>query len=532
MRRSSALFLVSGLFVAQIFIPTRGSAQSVEPQSGGRVVVAAEQEAADGFHHWLICCTLQWSMWMVDNLLPDAYRRTPDFTFAPEVLAEEAEVTLDPFAVTYRIRDEAIWNDGVPVGARDFVFTWRAFVDPDNQMWSREGYELISDATVIDDKTVRFEFRRVYPEYKLLFQDVFPRHVLKDKNLNRAWARQIPISGGPFEFKEYVRGSHLTLVRNDDYWGSHPAYLDEVEFRFIPEVDMQLEALRKGEVDLIYPSLEPELADVHSFPEVEVQNSPGLLWEHVDMSFRDDRLKRPFVRRAIATAIDRETIVEQVIRPIDPDSVVAQNLIFGVEEPGYEEHFGMYTGDAAAARQILEDHGCEDGPDGIYVCAGERLTFTYHTTAGNPIRKDVAEMIRAQLDAAGIELEVRRRDPSILFGNRILVQVRYDLIQYAWVHDELSFDRQIWSCKGGSNFTRYCNPDVDALLLEAVRELDDDRRFTLANAADEVMARDLVALPLYQRPTFLAYSADIQGVVDNPTPEGFTWNIQEWWREV
>ncbi len=262
---------------------------------------------------------------------------------------------------------------------------------------------------------------------------------------------------------------------------------------------------------------------------VEVQSSPGLLWEHLDMSLRDDRLKRPFIRRAIATAIDREAILDEIIRPIDPEAQVAQNLLFAVAEPGHEPHFDRYTGDVAAARAILEDHGCDTNAAGIYVCDGQRLTFGYYTTRGNPIRKQLANNIRDQLAPAGIEVEVRLRDAAVLFGYRLLVNAGYELIQYAWFHDELSFDRDIWSCNGASNFTRYCNRDVSALLEEAVREFDLERRLRLANMADEIMARDMVSLPLYQRPTFLAYDASVEGLIDNPTEEGFTWNIGDWW---
>lgn len=531
MRRVFGLFVVFGLLLIHAAVPTPSSAQSPEPLTGGRVVVAAEQEPAGGLQHWLICCQMQWTEWLVDSLLPDAYRQTPDFTWVPEVLAEEAEIGLDPFTITYRIREEATWNDGVPVSARDLVFTWRSHTDNENSVASREGYRLIRDARVTDDKTVAFTFRRPYPDYRLLFQDVLPHHVLKDKNLNRAWRRQIPISAGPFEFKEYELGSHLTLARNDDYWGEHLAYLDEIEYRFIPDPRDAMSALSAGEVDVIYPYfvIHPDQAEVRGWEDIAVQSSPGLLWEHIDMSFRDPRLRRPFIRRAIATAIGREEIVEQIIRPIDPDAQVTQNLLFAQGEPGYEPHFDGYVRDVDAARQILGDHGCETDADGIYACDGQTLKFTYYTTRLNPVRRLVAEAVRDQLIDAGIELEVRRRDPAIVFGPRILVGANYDLFQYAWVHTELANDREIWSCNGSQNFTQYCNPDVGALLQEAARELDSDRALRLANMADAVMARDLVSIPLYQRPTFLAYRAQVQGLIDNPTAEGFTWNIGDWW---
>lgn len=531
-RRAATLVLVAGLLSAQAVVPSGSSAQTAGPQTGGRVVVAAEQEPFGGLNHWLVCCSLLWAEWMVDNLLPDAYHRAPDFTFVPEVLSGEAEVTLDPFRVTYRIREEAIWNDSVPVSARDFVFTWRSYIDPRNQIWPRDGYDLITDATVIDDKTVRFEFKRAYPDYRLLFQDVFPRHVLKDKNLNRAWAKKIPISAGPFEFKEYVPGSHLTLARNDRYWGEHLAYLDEVEFRFILKVRRQVQALEASEVDVIYPSLHPRLEVLRSDPDVAVQSSPGLLWEHLDLQFRDRLLRKPFIRRAIAHAVDREQIVEQLIRPIDPDAEVLQSLLVLTNEPAYEAHFDRYNFDPAQSRRILVDHGCEPGADEIFICGGQRLSFVYITTKPNPIRKAVSEVIAAHLSEVGIEVEVRRLDPSVAFGNRILVSGNFDLFNFAWTGPTLEReDRDIWGCSGSQNFLDYCNEDIRALLNEANLEFDAERRANLVNQADEVLAQDIPSLPLYQRPTFLAYKTEIQGLIDN-MPEGFTWNLGDWWREV
>ncbi len=353
--------------------------------------------------------------------------RDPDFVYRPHVLDGEAEVTTDPFAITYRIKQEAAWDDGMPVSARDFVFTWRTYRTPRNQVSSREGYELIESATVVDPKTVTFTFRKPYSAYKQLFADVFPRHVLKGENFNRVWDRSIPISAGPFRFGEYERGDHLTLVRNESYWGEHVAYLDEVEFRFIRRTTRQIEALTAGEVDAIYPSVDPRLPQLYDVADVEIQTNPSLLWEHLALGFRDRMVRKPFVRRALALAIDREAVVDEVIRPIDPDASVLDSLLLLGNEPGYEPHFDRYRYDPDAAQGILEDHGCRLGGDAVWRCDGTRLTFEYTTTNNNPIRKHVAEVIQRQLEAFGIEVEVRRRDAAVVFGYQVLVSGRFDI---------------------------------------------------------------------------------------------------------
>lgn len=530
-RRGSAVTAIGLLFAASLSAATPARAQQTdEPQNGGRVIFAMNFEPLGGLNPWLICCTsLSYAPQIARTLMPHAYVQDPDFAYVPDVLEAEAEVTTDPFTITYRIKPEAVWNDGVPVSARDFVFTWRTFTNPHNQVYDRAGYDLITSADVVDAKMVTFSFKKPYADYKQLFADVFPRHALIDKNFNKVWNRTIPISAGPFEFGEWERGDHLTLVRNENYWGEHLAYLDEVEFRFINKIPKQIEALSTGAVDAIYPTADPRLPDVYGFPDVEVQTSPSVIWEHLDFGFKNQLLQKPFIRRAIAFAIDREAIVEEIIRPIDPDATLLDNLLFMTNEPEYEPHFDVYRYDPEETHRILNDHGCSMRNDGIYRCAGGRLGFEYTTTNNNPLRKHLAEVIADQLGAVGIDVEIRRRDPSIVFGIQVLVRGDFDFFNFAWVATTPRYERGIWACDGSQNFNRYCNEDVGPLLKEAESEIDPERRARLVNMADDVMALDLPVLPLYQKPTFLAYSSAVHGMIDNPTAETPTWNIGDWW---
>lgn len=529
--RSVAVIAAAAVVSGSLIVPMGAGAQEAEqPVSGGRVVFALAAEPSAGLNQWLVCCTGATGVPQIARILmPHAYVQGPDFVYRPHVLEEEAEVTTDPFTITYRIKPEAAWDDGMPVSARDFVFTWRTFTKARNQIATREGYDLIESATVVDPKTVTFTFRKPYSAYKRLFADVFPRHVLRGENFNRVWNRSIPISAGPFRFGEYEVGDRLTLVRNENYWGEQLAYLDEVEFRFIRRAARQAEALRTGEVDAIYPSVDPRLSQVYDLEDAEVQTNPSLLWEHLALGFRDRLIQKPFIRRTLALAIDREALVAEVIRPVDPDASVLDSLLLLGNEPGYEPHFDRYRYDPSAARTILEDHGCRVGGDTVWRCNGRRLAFEYTTTNDNPIRKHVAEVVRRQLEAFGIEVVVRRHDAAVVFGPRILVSGRFDIFNFAWAGSDLRQDRGIWACNGTQNFTRYCNEDVGALLGEAYAELDPTRQAQLANLADEVMADDMASLPLYQRPTFLAYTSAVHGMADNPTMESPTWNIEEWW---
>src|SRR5687768_1992924 len=153
--------------------------QDEEIQEGGTVVVGAEQEPSGGLNIDLVCCTLAWGQWIQVPVLQGAYQVQPDFTYAPGLIEADAEITEDPFTVTYKIREEAQWNDGTPVSADDFVFTWETTMDKKNQMASTAGYDKIEDAEVIDEKTVKFNFSEPYAAYKDLFSPVYPKHAIE-----------------------------------------------------------------------------------------------------------------------------------------------------------------------------------------------------------------------------------------------------------------------------------------------------------------------------------------------------------------
>ena len=469
---------------------------------------------------------------ILDPLLPDAYSVAPDGTLVPDVLVGEAIVTADPFTVTYEIKEEAVWSDGTPVSAYDFRFTYKSFMNAGGT--DPTGYQRIASAQIVDDKTITFTFRRPYPDYKTLFTDVVPRHLLIDKNLRRRsyriWRRQIPISAGPFKFAEWERGSHLTLVRNDAYWGEHLAYLDEVTFTFMRRANRQVDALRAGDVDVIYPPLHPSLSTLYDLTAVEVQTASGPLWEHIAMQLSRGPTRRQFVREAIAYAIDREAIVDDLIRPIDPNARVLQNLLFSTGDPRYEPHFAVYGHEPARAESILQANGCIKGDDGVYRCGGRRLEVRYVRPTMNPIRREIAELIRADLAEVGIAVDVLRMSPSRAFVIFLPNPSRWELFNFGWIHRvRRLWEVDIWRCGGSSNYYKYCDEDASALLRAARHQPSPEERDELFDQADEIMVGDVPSLPLYQRPAVLAFDSGLDGLVVNPY-EGPTWNIQEWSR--
>jgi peptide/nickel transport system substrate-binding protein len=240
-------------------------------------------------------------------------------------------------------------------------------------------------------------------------------------------------------------------------------------------------------------------------------------------------LRRLPVRQAIAYGINRPALVNRLFGVINPRLRPLHNTVYLSNSPFYEEHYNTYNYNPGRSRQVLERAGCRRGSDGIYACAGQRLSFRFSSTTGNQRRQLAFEIIQAQLKEVGIELRADFARAPVLFGDDYLTGSNYDLIMFAYVGTpDPGSSVEIMRCNGNQNYQKYCNRTVTRLVDQAKTELDERRKARLFNDADRQYSRDLPSLPLYQLPTYLAFKTSVRGMVDNPTQEGFAWNAYRW----
>ena len=456
----------------------------LEPVEGGTLTFGAEQEPAEGLNGDLACCTLFWQSVIFNRVLLNVYDPNPEFQYEPtEILAGEAEVQEDPFQLTYSINPDAQWNDGTPITSEDFLFTIETTLDPKNDMASRAGYEQIDveGVEMPDDKTIVIPFTEPYAGWKdALFTPLLPKHALEGENFNKVWTNEMvnpktgeAIASGPFQFESYNKGSNLTIVRNDNWYGEHPAYLDEIVFQFIPDTSAEIQAVRGGEVDAIYPQPQLELVDLTTEEGITIESGAGTTWEHIDFQYGNELLAEDYVRKAIAQGIDRQAIIDQLFADINPDLEPLNNMIFLNNFPDYEDHFGQYGGNPEEATALLEDNGCTRQGDGPYECNGEPLSFGFKSTTGNALRELTFEIVQEQLREVGIEIKSEFGDAAVVFGNQGLAGSKYDLFLFAWVgNPDPSGSVEIHKCEGTQNFQGYCNEEVTDLLEESDTTVD------------------------------------------------------------
>jgi peptide/nickel transport system substrate-binding protein len=510
-------------------------------QPGGTLNYAADQEPT-GFNNSTSKDNGTSVYNIVINMFPQAFHAQPDFTVKmDDAFLDSAEQTSeDPQTIVYKIKQNAVWSDDTPITADDFIYFWEQQngTIKDNDVASTTGYDQIESVEGSDNgKTVTVVFKTPFADWKSLFGvsgGLLPSHYVKDRpggwntGLDKD-PEKIP-SGGWMKVQNYTPGQSLTLVRNDKYFGPK-ANLDSIVFRFLPESTTQPAALQNNEVDLIYPQPQlDQVQQVKALPDVSSEINFGLSFEHLDFNFKNKHLGDVNVRKAIATGINIQELVDRTVKQFSDKAQPLGNRIWLTGQPQYQDHFGQYgKGDVAGATKLLEDAGYTKGADGIYAKGGDKLSLRFSTTAGNKLRETQGELFQAQMKEIGVDIKIDNVDSTKFFGEW-LPQGNFDIANFAWVGTPfaVSSNRDIYRTGGGGNYGSYENKKVDDLFAEANGTTDEARAAELGNQIDQQLTEDMVTIPLYNKPTFIAWRNTFANIRDNPTSEGPFFAANTW----
>lgn len=516
-------------------------------KQGGTIVVAIEKKLPNWNTFDSDGNTFETAQVMT-GLLPTPFIVDPDSSvrWNTDLFSEEPKLTSEsPMRLVYKIRKEAVWDDGTPISAKDFEYFWRSNNTkdcPDCTPASSAGYDVMSAVTGSDDdKTVTVTFDSPYPDWKSLFPFLYPAHVAqKAGDLKTpaglaaafdAFRKDPPTwSGGPYRISEQTPDVSVTLVPNPKWYGDPKAAMEKVMFRIIEDQAQHALALRNKEVHALTSQPNGDLVQaVSNLPGVNFNLSKGSSWEHIDLNLENKWLKDVALRQAIFTAIDRKGIIDRTVGPFFKGAEPLNNHVFMPGTKGYKDNVtasGQGSGDIAKAKKILTDAGYKIEGNKLTTPAGEAvgpLRFRY--TTGNQLRQATAELVQASLAQIGVDMKI---DPTANLGNTLSTS-DFDLIIFGWVGTPfLSDKKDLFITGGGGNYGNWSNKEADALIEEATRIFDDNKARELFNRMDELMVKDAYNLPLFQKPVFLAVYSDYVNIRNNPTSAGPTYNIEEW----
>jgi peptide/nickel transport system substrate-binding protein len=444
------------------------------------------------------------------------------------------DLARDGRTIVYRLRRGVRWQDGVPVGAADVLFTLRAIVDPRNPIRSREGYDRIARAERIDDLTVRVTLKAPWaPAVATLFsygtapQYVLPAHLLAhEPRLDQAAFAAAPVGDGPYRFVSWDRGNRLVYQANPAYWRGAPL-VGRLDIRVLPDPGANFTALQSGTLDwnLISPVQERAIVGRAgiAFAHVPLELVAGVALNTAHPPLDDAR-----VRRAIAASIDRAAISAKITFGRYPVVDSAQPLGSWARDPAVR----LPAYDPAAADALLDAAGWRRGAGGMRAKAGVQLALTYVQFPESQTGVRAAAFIERELHARGIDLSLKSVTNAKLFLPKAeggaLASGAFDLAYVPWPLGADPDDSFLLACNGPANVMHWCDPQVDALERRALAAPSQDARRGLYAQIERRVADAVPIVYLFDPAYVYAYRTALHGFAPNafnPTWNAYAWTI-------
>jgi len=421
--------------------------------------------------------------------------------------------------ITYTIRPEAKWGDGVPVTTEDVLFTYEVGRDPASAVSNAEFYRRITSIDVKDDKTFTLHVDKLTFDYAAINDfTLLPAHIERPAFADPAQYRvrtrynteptNPGLYNGPYRVSEVVAGSHVLLEPNP-HWAGPAGHFRRITVRAI-ENTAALEAnLLSGTIDMVAGELGLSLDEALAFEKrrgdaFQMIYKPGLVFEHIDLDLDRPALADRRVRQALILGLDREAIANSLFAGRQK---VADSFVNPLDA-GYSAGTPRYKYDPVRAAALLDAAGWHAQPGGIRRnLAGEDLSLELMTTAGNRTRELVEQVLQSQWRRIGVDIRIKNEPARVLFGQTVPHR-HFDMAMYAWISAPESVPRSTLHSSeipnaangfAGQNAPGFKSAEMDRLIDALEIELDPEKRNTLWAEAQRLYAEELPSLPLFFR---------------------------------
>jgi peptide/nickel transport system substrate-binding protein len=433
--------------------------------------------------------------------------------------AASAAESPDHRVLTFVLRDNLQWSDGLPLTAGDYAWTWVQASKKENA-WPRLGsYQPYIESVIDrDPKTLEVTLKDVLAisreKVASALQHVLPKHVWEgrdwtDPNTNPEILKPSVVAG-PFKLVEWRKDEFASFAANDRYFQGRPK-IDKVTFRIFGNPNVATQALLNGEIDYYGP--EPEnWSDIKQSSRVN-----ALAWDAADSSVtyigldtRLEPLKDRSVRQALNYALDKDAIVAKLTYELGKRATT----MYPPSSWAYDSSVNPYPYDPTKARQLLEAAGWTLGPGDIRQKDGQalKLLFLYGPNT-TPVREQLATVAQQQWKAVGADVEVRGME-----WGAYLKQTRegpYDWAAFVNAYIA-SVDPDIiwWKREAGPAYNRvdFQSSRVQELYEQGLKELDRDKRRQIYQEIDRILTDESPWIWLFYEQAHGGFSKRVQGV--------------------
>ena len=449
---------------------------------------------------------------------------------------ENGGISRDGKTITYHLRRDVKWQDGVPFTSRDVAFSFAAMNDPTHNVVNRRGFDLVTNVKTPDAYTVIVSLRSPFaPAITWFFGDgnnyaILPAHAFgKGDDFNRGSFNSLPIGTGPFRVVRWLRGQRVELEAFDGYYLAKPK-LKRVLVSFASDENSAINSLRTHEIDAFALASVGTYRSLKTVPGISVALTPNHGATTLTMNTSHEILRDIRVRRAIVAALDKVSLTNKITAGAGtPATEDLPDFMWA-----YDPSVRAQTYDLAASRALLTSAGYVPGSDGIRVKDGKRLSLVLAYAQTNATARAFAVQIQAALHDVGIEVTAKGYNGAQFFAGYaaggVLQNGTFDLASYTMT---LGIDPDTsgrFTCgsipPNGQNYSRYCSPEMDAAETLGIASPDQERRRKAYAIVQRLLARDAPIAFVYWPKNVDAYDSRLEGFA--PSPVTASWNAENW----
>ncbi len=449
----------------------------------------------------------------------------PDFEILPQ-LAKSWEISDDGLTYTFNLQEGVTWHDGEPFTSADVQF---GIMEVLREIHPRGGATLsvIESVDTPDELTAVFNLSEPAP-YLLVSLNgyespIVAKHIFEGTDIRANETANAPIGTGPFKFVEWRKGQFTRLDKNEDYWQEGKPYLDRVVVRYIADASTRAAAMENGEVhfgafgaipNIDIPRLE-ELDFIETTTDGYAYFAPIM---QLQFNVKVEPFDNPKVRQAIAYAVDRDFVIENIWFGYGKKATGPISSNF--------EPVGFYTDDVvdytvedriAIANQLLDEAGFPRGEDGV------RFSFVHDLTPYGEEWRRFGEYVKQALTEIGIDIELRYEDvPTWL--KRLYTDYDYAMSSnwlFGLPDPVLGVHRQYHSeqIRPGTVFvngTQWSTPETDALMDAAKTENDPAKRAEIYSEFQKTIVEQAPIVFMKEMEFVTVYNNKFKNVIDGP----------------
>lgn len=425
-------------------------------------------------------------------------------------MAEKWEVSKDGMTYTFWLRPDLKFSDGSPVTAEDVKFSFENVKDPAYKAAHRlPYYENIEKVEIVDPTTIRFKMNKKY--FKNLdvlgsagYSPIVSKKIYGDP---KKMSAKLLVGSGPYMVETYNRGKNIIIKRNPNWWGYKDAHFagafkfEKIFFRFIKEENLELEMVKKGDLDFMETS-----------PEVFVQKAKGgsigktvikqqqenqdptiKSYSYVGWNLKNPMFQDKNVRKALVHLMNRRLMNEKFRFNM---SDLATGPTYYRNDAIADKSIKPMEFDPKKAGELLKKAGWEDkNKNGVLekTIDGTPKEFRFTLILANRDVEKYYTLYKEDLKKAGIDMDIKILEWNTFI--KLVDEQKFEAATLAWSVGSLEQDlKQIWHSDsanaGGSNFISYKNPEVDKLIDQAREELDQKKRWAIWKKVYGIIADD------------------------------------------